>query len=148
VKLMPSHDSLFLLRNVLAALRLMYLLRTAPCCESSELPMYDVGFRDFLSATLNIDINDHKVDTSVAASPSGWPGSPIYCSTDTICLFGFRRKHGPHIQSTSGRVMWRCWQRNRHCYDCLVTTGRFVAKLYSCCTHIDHRDSTLLGRPV
>jgi len=38
---MPSHDSLFMLQNVLAAPRLMYLLRTATCCESLELPMYD-----------------------------------------------------------------------------------------------------------
>jgi hypothetical protein len=34
LKLMPSHDSLFLLRNILAAPRLMYLLRTAPCTDT------------------------------------------------------------------------------------------------------------------
>ena len=52
LELMPSHDSLFLLRNVLAATRLVYLLRTAPCCDSPELPMYDAVHRDSLSATL------------------------------------------------------------------------------------------------
>ena len=57
---MPSHDSLFLLRNVLAATRLVYLLRTAPCCDSPELPMYDAVLRDSLSATLNVDIDDNR----------------------------------------------------------------------------------------
>ena len=35
------HDILFLLRNVLAAPRLMYLLRMAPCTDSPVLPQYD-----------------------------------------------------------------------------------------------------------
>ena len=51
LELLPSHDSLFLLRNVLAAPRLMYLLRTAPCCESLQLPKYDAVLRDLLSVT-------------------------------------------------------------------------------------------------
>ena len=43
LELMPSHDSLYLLRNVLTAPRLMYLLRTAPCMGSPELPKFDAG---------------------------------------------------------------------------------------------------------
>jgi len=33
LELMPTHDSLFMLRNVLAAPRLMYLLRTSPAVK-------------------------------------------------------------------------------------------------------------------
>ena len=60
LKLMPSHDSLFLLRNVLAAPRLMYLLRSAPCTYCSVLPLYDEVLRNSLSATLNVDLDDER----------------------------------------------------------------------------------------
>ncbi len=69
---MPSHDSLFLLRNVLTAPRLMYLLRTAPCTESPELPLYDAVLRDSLSATLNVDLNDER--WLQASLPVRWGG--------------------------------------------------------------------------
>ena len=72
LELMPSHDSLFLLRNVLAATRLVYLLRTAPCCGSPELPMYDAVLRDSLSATLNVDIDDNR--WTQASLPVRWGG--------------------------------------------------------------------------
>ena len=69
---MPSHDSLFLLRNVLAAPRLVYLLRTAPCCDSPELSLYDAVLRDSLSATLNVDIDDNR--WTQASLPVRWGG--------------------------------------------------------------------------
>ena len=72
LELMPSHDSLFLLRNVLAAPRLVYLLRTAPCWDSPELPMYDAVLRDSLSAILNIDIDDNR--WTQASLPVRWGG--------------------------------------------------------------------------
>jgi len=72
LELMPSHDSLFLLRNVLTAPRLMYLLRTAPCTGSPELPLYDAVLKDSLSATLNVDINQER--WSQASLPVRWGG--------------------------------------------------------------------------
>lgn len=69
---MPSHDSLYLLRNVLAAPRLMYLLRTAPCTDSPVLPLFDATIRESLSATLNVDLND--VRWTQASLPVRWGG--------------------------------------------------------------------------
>ena len=60
LELMLSHDCLYLLRNVLAAPRLIYLLRTAPCTGSSELPKFDAVLRESLSTTLNIDLNEDR----------------------------------------------------------------------------------------
>ena len=72
LELMPSHDSLFLLRNVLAAPRLVYLLGMAPCCDSPELSLYDAVLRDSLSATLNVDIDDNR--WTQASLPVRWGG--------------------------------------------------------------------------
>jgi len=72
LEFMPSHDSLFLLRNVLAAPRLMYLLRTAPCTDSPELPLFDAVLRDSLSTTLNVDIDDRR--WAQASLPVRWGG--------------------------------------------------------------------------
>ena len=72
LELMPSHDSLFLLRNVLAAPRLMYLLRTAPCTDSPQLPLFDSVLRDSLSATLNVDLDDQR--WAQASLPVRWGG--------------------------------------------------------------------------
>ena len=58
--LMSSHDSLYLLRHVIAMPRLLYTLRTAPCMNSRELLNYDSLVRDTCSRTLNIDINDNR----------------------------------------------------------------------------------------
>ena len=82
LELMPSHDSLFQLRNVLAAPRLMYLLRTSLCTDSPELLLYDSVLRNshwWLQASL-----------PVAASQVGrtW-----HCFAGTVCLFDFSRKH-------------------------------------------------------
>ncbi len=73
--LMPSHDSLYLLRNILTAPRLMYLLRTSPCTGSPELSRYDQVLRDALSTTQNIDLTD---DRWIQASlPVKWGGLGI-----------------------------------------------------------------------
>ena len=75
LELMPSHDSLYLLRNVLSAPRLMYLLRTAPCTGSAELQKFDTVLRESLSITLNIDLDD---DRWIQASlPVRWGGLGI-----------------------------------------------------------------------
>jgi hypothetical protein len=75
LELMPSHDSLYLLRNVLTAPKLMYLLRTAPCTGSPELPLFDAVLRESLSTTLNIDLNDDRWNQ--ASLPVRWGGLGI-----------------------------------------------------------------------
>ena len=72
LELMPSHDSLFLLRNVLAAPRLMYLLRTSPCTGSPELPLFDIVLRESLATTLNVDLNEER--WAQASLPVRWGG--------------------------------------------------------------------------
>jgi len=72
LKLLPSHDSLFLLRNVLTAPRMMYLLRSAPCTDSPVLSLYDDIIRDSLSATLNVDLTDERWHQ--ASLPVRWGG--------------------------------------------------------------------------
>src|SRR5664279_6095907 len=78
---MPSHDSLFLLGNVLAAPRLMYILRTSPCTDSPELPLYDSVLRNSLSATLNVDIDDKR--WLQASLPVRWGG---LCARSVVLL--------------------------------------------------------------
>jgi len=72
---MPSHDSLYLLRKILTAPRLMFLLRTSPCTNSPELRRYDVVIREALSTSLNIDL---AMELGVTACPfvGGWFGYP------------------------------------------------------------------------
>jgi len=52
LSLMPSSDSLYLLRNILTAHRLMFLFRASPCTNSPELRRYDEVIREALSTTL------------------------------------------------------------------------------------------------
>lgn len=75
LSLMPSHDSLYLLRNILTAPRLMFLLRTAPCANSPELLQYDEVVREALSTTLNIDLADNRWNQ--ASLPIRWGGLGI-----------------------------------------------------------------------
>ena len=70
--LMPAHDSLFLLRNVVSTPRLVYMLRTAPCTGSKELGLYDEVLRSTLSATLNVDLSD--AGWQQASLPVRWGG--------------------------------------------------------------------------
>ena len=72
LELMPAHDSLYLLRNVLAAPKLMYLLRSAPCIDSPVLPLFDAVIRESLSATLNVDLDDDR--WCQASLPVRWGG--------------------------------------------------------------------------
>jgi hypothetical protein len=72
LELMPAHDSLYLLRNVLTAPRLMYLLRTAPCTDSPVLQQYDSVIREALSVTLNVDLDDDR--WLQASLPVRWGG--------------------------------------------------------------------------
>jgi len=69
---MPAHESLFLLRNVLTALRLMHFLRSTLCIVSPVLPLYDAVLRESLPATLNINLDD--IIWNQASSPIWWGG--------------------------------------------------------------------------
>jgi hypothetical protein len=64
---MPAHDSLYLLRNVLTAPRLMYILLT-----SLILPLYDAVNRDSLSVSLNVELNENR--WRQASLPVRWSG--------------------------------------------------------------------------
>ena len=72
LQFMPAHDSLFLLRNVLTAPRLMHLLRCTLCIDSPVLPLYDTVLRETLSATLNVNLDD--VRWRQASLPVRWGG--------------------------------------------------------------------------
>lgn len=72
LQFMPAHDSLFLLRNILAAPRLMHLLRSTLCIDSPVLPLYDSVLRESLSETLNVDLDD--VRWNQASLPVRWGG--------------------------------------------------------------------------
>jgi len=71
LELMPSHDSLYLLRNVFTAPRLMYLLRMAPCTDSPVMPLFDVTIQESLSATLNVELSDNRWTPSIRCMSSG-----------------------------------------------------------------------------
>ena len=75
LELMPSHDCLYLLRNVLTAPRMMYLLRSVPCTDSPELPLYDDVLRESLVTTLNIDLDDDRWNQALL--PVRWGGLGI-----------------------------------------------------------------------
>jgi len=69
---MPSHNSLFMLHNVMAAPRVVYLLRTASCCDSPELLLYDAVLCDSLSTTLNVVLVDNS--WTLVSLPVRWGG--------------------------------------------------------------------------
>jgi hypothetical protein len=55
--LMPAHDSLFLLTNILSMPRLLYTLRTTCCVNSSELVRYDETLRSTLGLLVNVELS-------------------------------------------------------------------------------------------
>jgi hypothetical protein len=72
---MPSHDSLYLLCNVLPALWLMYLLRSALHTNSPQLLLNNAVLRESLSSTLNFDLDDNR--WYQASLPIRWGGPGI-----------------------------------------------------------------------
>lgn len=72
LSLLSSHAALFLLRNAFAIPKLLYLLRTAPCSDSSELLNYDDLLRGALSSLLNVELTTAAWDQ--ASLPLRWGG--------------------------------------------------------------------------
>ena len=56
LQLMPRHDGIFLLSNIISMPRLLYTLRTAPCMNSPILPLYDELLRSSLALLANVDL--------------------------------------------------------------------------------------------
>jgi hypothetical protein len=72
---MPAHDSLYLLKNIMAAPRLMFLLRASPCFRSPVLEQIDFLIRETTTKCLNIDINEKC--WRQASLPVRWGGLGI-----------------------------------------------------------------------
>jgi len=70
--LLQAHDALYMLQHVVSTPKLMYLLRTAPCLDRTELIDYDLQLRTSLSNTLNIDLSDDRWQQ--ASLPVRWGG--------------------------------------------------------------------------
>src|SRR6202045_3343423 len=72
LSLLSSHAALFLLRKAFAIPKLLYLLRTAPCSDSSELLNYDDLFCGAVSSLLNVELSTAAWDQ--ASLPLRWGG--------------------------------------------------------------------------
>ena len=68
---MPSHDSLYLLKNALAIPKLMYILRASPCFMGVKLLQYDQDLKSALSLLINVDLGDSRWDQPVWAGGLG-----------------------------------------------------------------------------
>jgi hypothetical protein len=72
---LPAHDSLFLLRNVLTAPRLMLLLRATQYFVSPVLPPYDTVLPESLSVTpMSLNVGLDELRWNQASLPVRWGG--------------------------------------------------------------------------
>ena len=69
---LSAHEAFFLLKSSLAAPRLQYLFRTAPCFQSSEVTRLDEEIRTILSSVLNLKLDESS--WSQASLPVRWAG--------------------------------------------------------------------------
>jgi len=119
--LMPAHDSLFLLRNVVTIARLVYTLRTAPCSGSPELVLYDDLLKTTLCAALNVELTEGGwlqaslpvrwgglgVRSAALLAPSAYLASAASTLDKVISLLPIRL-HA--IADPSASVALRLWQ--------------------------------------
>ena len=75
-----KHDAITLLRHSIAILRVLYLLRTAPCFQSPLLKSFDLELRSCLSSILNVDLVDDLAWTQ-ATLPIGFGGIGVRNTT-------------------------------------------------------------------
>jgi hypothetical protein len=128
----PSHDSLFMLQNILAVPRSMCLLRTAPRTDSPIFPLFDAVIRESLSAILNVDLDGNRWHQASLPVRWGWSGRLQCGFAGTICLFGFSRKHlQAHIYTSTIETSRHARQWNRRRHVCVVKTSK-----QSICTDI------------
>ena len=95
LSLLPSHDALLLLRHSFAILKVLYLVRTAPCFLSPELRSFDDLLRHLLSSIVNIPLSDESawlqatlpvraqgigIRRAVQLAPSAYLASAAGCS--------------------------------------------------------------------
>ena len=57
IKLLPSHDSLYLLKNIFAIPKLLYIMRTAPSFMSPSLLLYDDMLSSSMSSLFNVSLS-------------------------------------------------------------------------------------------
>ena len=69
---LSAHEAFFLLKNSLAIPRLQYILRSSPCCLSSELLSLDEEVRRILSSVLNLRLDSGT--WTQASLPVRWGG--------------------------------------------------------------------------
>ena len=79
--LLPAHAALFHLRNALSIPKLLYTLRTSPCCDSAKLASYVRRsiFKSALSSIPNIDLSPPAWTQALLPAPVGRDWSP-YCT--------------------------------------------------------------------
>ena len=76
-----SHDALTLLRHSLAILKMLHILRTAPCFLSSVISEYDSILGNILSAFSNIKLSD---DSWMKATLSEGIRSAVYLASSVV----------------------------------------------------------------
>ena len=72
LSLMPAHAALFLIKNALAIPKLIYIMRTAPCSQSTKLMTYDNTLKSSLASLLNVEMTDTAWNQ--ASLPVRWGG--------------------------------------------------------------------------
>ena len=92
---LSSHDALLLLRHSFAILKVLYVLRTAPCFLSPELARFDESLRHLVCVILNVPLDDNSawlqaslpvrsggigIRRSVQLAPSAYLASAACCS--------------------------------------------------------------------
>ena len=91
LSLLPSHDTLLLLRHSFAIPKVLYLVCTAPCFLSPELRSFDDLLRCLLSSIVNIQ---HPIEQQVClvtghtACEGRGNRNPKSSSAGTFCLSG------------------------------------------------------------
>ena len=123
LELLPSQDSLLLLRHSFSIPKILYGLRTAPCFSSGHLHVFDETVRSILSKILNVNLAQESawmqaslpvraggvgVRRAVQLAPSAYLASAAGCSE-------LMREILPsHLQNTtdpSSEAALACWSQ-------------------------------------
>jgi len=106
--LMSSHDSIYMLRNVLESPQLMYMV--AKVLSFRCMRQYFVSF--CLRRSMFIRMTS-MLKPGIFAYQVGYSGCPLCCFAGTVYLFGLSRKHhGTHFHLTFCSIPSCQGQRN------------------------------------